>query len=144
MIKNLKKILVVFMFILITTMTTQKTYAAFLDEKYFNKSNPYSGTFSLLLSDLMSSANWNMLCSEHNQHLPSINNINNAYSGASNNYDSIFNTIEWLKSYSSSEASNPYVGMVFHSDQQAYYSVKSNHVCTPKAAYILNHMQLQN
>ena len=37
MIKNLKKILVVFMFILITTMTTQKTYAAFLDEKYFKK-----------------------------------------------------------------------------------------------------------
>ncbi len=139
--KKCKKLFIILMFALFATMATQKSYAAFLEDKYFNKSNPYSGTFSFYLHDLMSSENWNMLCSENNQHLPSTNNIDNAYNAPSNSYASMFSSISWLQTYSSTAASNPYAGKVYHSDEVAYYSVKDTKVCTPKAAYVLNYMQ---
>lgn len=89
----------------------------------------------------MSDSNWNMLCSEHGQHLPSSNNIDNAYLGDYGNYDSIFNTIDWIKSYSSTASTNEYVGKKYHSDEVAYYAKKATNICTPKAAYVLNAMR---
>lgn len=138
--KSLKKIFIILMFIMITIIATGKSYASFLDEKHFKK-DQYSGTFSILLSDLMSSDNWNMLCSEHAQHLPSSNNTSNAYSGDYGNYDNIFNSIDWIKSYSSTASTNQYDGKIYHSDEVAYYAKKSTHICTPKAAYVLNAMR---
>lgn len=143
MAKQIKKVFIILMFIMIATMTTQKSYAAFLDDKYFNKTNPYSGTFSITLEDLMSNSNWTMLCSEHGRHIPGSTSINNAFYGATgrSKSDNLFNSLDWIKSYSSSSSSCQYSGKTYHSDEVAYYATKSTNICTPKAAYIFNYMQ---
>lgn len=142
MTKNTKKILIILLFMLMTLMLlTKQTNAAFLEEKYFSKTSPYSGTFSLIYNDLISNSNWNMLCSEYGQHIPSNNNIQNAYSGSSNSYNSMFNSVEWLNSYSSTSKTNEYSGKYYHSDKEAYYVIQSTHIATPRQALILSYMQ---
>lgn len=78
MIKNVKKILLILILIFMMTMTAHKSYADFLAEYSFKK-NQYSHNIDATigeqmrigLPDLMSSANWNMLCNAHGQPLTS-------------------------------------------------------------------------
>lgn len=147
--KNIKRIFLSILLILIFSLTTQKSYAGFLDEKYFDKTNPWNGTFSLFLEDLMSKENWTLLCSERGQHFPSKNTTSKLYNDAEHIneakeyvmtkefFENMIKNANKDKGQSSVQYEGKYIG-----EQDVAYTVKDKEmIAKPKEAYVLNKME---
>jgi len=151
--ESLKRVFLTILLIVMFCMTSQNSYAADgyfekkdaetnqIEEKYFNKTNPYSGTFSLLLSDLMSPQNWNMLCSENGQHLSSALNKQSLYKDF--NVQNPVMSIDEFKRLVESQTGETftYHGKYYSDGDNAYKVTKTKTNSTPKLAYILNRME---
>lgn len=132
MIKNNKvKIAIVFILfmMLMPIFLSCKTYAKTLEEGYV-ENDPY-GPRSISYNQLATL--WQILCTDHIQHIPSQNDVKYAKDGG--------NKIDTTTLGSNEATYNTLLGHNYQSEELAYYAVIEDKICPPKAAYILNHIK---
>lgn len=125
------KIAIVFILfiMLMPIFLSGRTYAKMIDESYV-ENDPW-GPRSISYNQL--AALWELLCTEHIQHIPSDNNVRYAKDGGS--------TIDTTTLGSNESTYNLLLGHYYQSEELAYYAKIEDKICPPKAAYILNHIK---
>lgn len=132
MIKNNKvKIAIVFILfmMLMPIFLSGKTYAKMIDESYV-ENDPW-GPQSISYNQLESL--WELLCTDHKQHIPSQSNVKYAEDGDS--------SIDTTTLGDNESTYNLLLGHYYQSEELAYYAKIEDKICSPKAAYILNYIK---
>lgn len=100
-----------------------------IDESYV-ENDPW-GPQSISFNQL--AALWELLCTDHIQHIPSENDVRYAVDGSSEIDTTILGDDE--------ATYNILVGHNYQSEELAYYAIIEDKICPPKAAYILNYIK---
>lgn len=100
-----------------------------IDESYV-ENDPW-GPQSISFNQL--AALWELLCTDHIQHIPSEDDVRYAVDGSSEIDTTILGDDE--------ATYNILVGHNYQSEELAYYAIIEDKICPPKAAYILNYIK---